>query len=126
MLLCSPTATGTAVQLGARTPLTAPRPTWDSAAPPPPRGHADMGTARAGSHPRKEKCEHCPLLMTHSGITWTEVPAEGRKASMTQQCLENLGVHEQPGLDLNPDRSVLDSAGTKLSRNMPIMFSEIT
>lgn len=55
LLLCSPTATGTAVQLGARTPPTAPRPTWASAAlPTPPRGHTehrDVPWAQEGLDP---------------------------------------------------------------------------
>lgn len=67
VLLCSPTATGTAVQLGARTPPTAPRPTWASAVlPTPPRGHTDrdgcsLGTGGDGNHPREKKREQCPF-----------------------------------------------------------------
>lgn len=125
VLLCSPTATGTAVQPGARTPPTAPRPTWASAAPGPPRGHAEPSQGMAGHRrgcipPQGQQPEHSPSLMAHHGKTLLEVPAEGRKTSTTRERLESLRVHEQPGL------GVLGSTGTKLSRNVAIMFSKIT
>lgn len=126
VLLCSPTATGTAVQLGARTPPTALHPTWAFAAPPPPpRGHADHRRG-AGSHPSDSKPQQWPLLVTHKGKTLLQVPAEGGRATTTQQLLENLHVREEPGPDLNRDQSDLDSTGTELNRNMPIMGSKIT
>lgn len=92
VLLCSPTATGTAVQPGARTPPTAPRPTWASAAPPTPRGHTDRGWrdgwrdvpqhSRAGAHPRDKEHEQHPLLMAQDG---NNLAAEGRETSTTQR-----------------------------------------